>query len=67
MIVDDIRTEKKDRAINEPIFFCPRGARQPSELVINRITKDKIPAASVAPNPPHSQQVLPRIKLFTAQ
>jgi len=53
MIVDDVRTEKKDRLTNEPIFFYPRGARQPSELVINAIAKEKISGyiSSAKPSP----------------
>jgi Tfp pilus assembly protein PilO len=43
LVVDDIRTEKKDRLINEPIFFYQRGAKsQPTEFVVNSVGKDKI-------------------------
>jgi hypothetical protein len=43
VVVDDIRTEKRDRLINEPIFFYPMGSRRgPTELVINSVAKDRI-------------------------
>jgi len=42
LYVDDLRIEKKDRAVNEPIFFYTRGARAPSELVVNQIGKNKV-------------------------
>jgi DNA repair exonuclease SbcCD ATPase subunit len=43
LVVDDIRTEKKDRLVNEPIFFYPRGYKtQPTEFVVNSVGKNKI-------------------------
>jgi len=39
---DDKRVEKKDRTINEPVQFYVTGARQPYELVVNQVSKDKI-------------------------
>ncbi len=42
LVVDDLRTEKKDRLVNEPIFFYPRGSRQATEFVVNSVAKDKI-------------------------
>ena len=42
LYVDDLRLEKKDRAINEPIYFYSMGTRVPRELVVNQIGKDKI-------------------------
>jgi len=42
LVVDDLRTEKRDRLVNEPIFFYPRGSRQATEFVVNSIAKDKI-------------------------
>lgn len=42
MIVEDKRYEKKNRAINEPIFFYTSGTRLPDELVVNKIGKDQI-------------------------
>jgi hypothetical protein len=52
LTVDDIRTEKKDRFINEPIVFYPHGMHQPSEFVVNSIGKDKISGyISIPKNP----------------
>jgi phage shock protein A len=39
---DDATVEKKDRNINEPIQFYTKKARQPYELVINSVEKNKI-------------------------
>jgi uncharacterized coiled-coil protein SlyX len=42
LYVDDLRLEKKNRAIDEPIFFYMSGTRSPLELVVNQIGKDKV-------------------------
>src|SRR5712692_418166 len=42
LVVEDVRTEKKNRTVNEPIFFYTKGARQPLELVVNQVAKDKV-------------------------
>lgn len=42
LYVDDLRLEKKNRAIDEPIYFYTRSNRVPLELVINQIGKDKV-------------------------
>jgi len=42
LYVDDLRLEKKNRAIDEPIYFYTRGNRAPLELVVNQIGKDKV-------------------------
>jgi hypothetical protein len=42
LVVDDVRTEKKDRTVNEPVVFYPRGSHQADEFVVNSVTKDKI-------------------------
>jgi hypothetical protein len=42
LVVDDVRTEKRDRLVNEPIFVYPKGGHQPTEVVINSVAKDKI-------------------------
>lgn len=42
LYADDKRFEKKNRSVNEPIIFYTRGSRQPMELVINDVGKDKI-------------------------
>jgi hypothetical protein len=42
LTVDDVRTEKGKRTVNEPIFYYPRGSRQADEFVVNSVGKDKI-------------------------
>jgi len=42
MTVEDKRFEKKNRALNEPIFFYTTGTRLPEELVVNKVGKDQI-------------------------
>jgi chromosome segregation ATPase len=42
LIVDDKRLEKKNRALNEPIFFYTSGTRQAEELVVNKVGKNEI-------------------------
>jgi hypothetical protein len=42
LVVDDKRTEKRNRTVNEPIFFYAHGAHQPMEIVINRVEKNKV-------------------------
>ncbi|HZP32450.1 MAG TPA: hypothetical protein VFB23_03720 [Candidatus Acidoferrales bacterium] len=42
LYVDDLRLEKKDRAVDEPIYFYTHGTRAPSELVVNQIGKNKV-------------------------
>ncbi len=42
LYADDKRFEKKNRSVNEPIYFYTRGTRQPLELVINEVSKNKI-------------------------
>jgi len=42
LFVDDRRTEKRNRTINEPILFYREGERQPVEIVINQVTKNEV-------------------------
>ena len=42
MTVEDKRFEKKNRALNEPVFFYTSGTRLPEELVINKVSKDQV-------------------------
>jgi len=42
LIVDDVRTEKKDRTVNEPVIFYPNGSHQADEFVVNQVGKNKI-------------------------
>jgi len=39
VLADDRNFEKKNRSVNEPIFFYTGGSRQPLELVINKVSK----------------------------
>ncbi|MGC2661616.1 MAG: hypothetical protein WA324_26980 [Bryobacteraceae bacterium] len=40
--VDDKKVEKKDRTIDEPIQFLTSKSKQPYEIVVNKVSKDKI-------------------------
>ena len=40
--MDDMRLEKKNRSVDEPIYFYTQGTRAPLELVVNQIGKDKV-------------------------
>jgi chromosome segregation ATPase len=40
--VDDNRYEKKNRSVNEPIYFFMHGSHAPLEFTVNQIGKDKI-------------------------
>jgi hypothetical protein len=42
LTVDDVEVEKKDRTINEPIFFYVSGARKPFEIVVNDVKSDQV-------------------------
>lgn len=49
LYVDDMRLEKKNKAINEPIYFFAGGSRQPMELVVNQVADKKISGYLSAP------------------
>ena len=42
LYVDDARYEKRNRSVNEPIYFFTHGTRAPLEFTVNSIGKDKI-------------------------
>ncbi len=42
VFADDSRIEKKDKTLNEPVQFYMAGQRQPYELVVNQVGKDRI-------------------------
>jgi DNA anti-recombination protein RmuC len=42
VLADDKHVEKKDRTINEPVQLYVGGMRQPYEIVVNRVEKDKV-------------------------
>jgi hypothetical protein len=53
LTVDDVRTEKRDRTIDEPVVFYPRGSHQADEFVVNSVGKNKITGyISMPKNPP---------------
>jgi hypothetical protein len=39
---DDRHVEKKDRMVNEPVQFYTTKAKQPYEIVVNQVQKDKV-------------------------
>jgi len=42
LLADDVQVEKKDRTINEPIFFYVSGSKRPYELVVNEVKPDQV-------------------------
>ena len=42
LTAEDRQLQKKNRAMNEPIFFYMHGTKIPEELVVNKIAKDTI-------------------------
>jgi len=42
LIVDDVRIDKKNLPVDEPIFFHQGNDRRPLELVVNTVAKDKV-------------------------
>ena len=42
LYVDDMRVEKKNRSVNEPIYFYASGSKQPLELVVNSVSDKKV-------------------------
>ncbi len=42
LVADDQEIEKKDRTVNEPIFFYVGGAKKPYELVVNKVQSNKV-------------------------
>jgi predicted nucleic acid-binding Zn-ribbon protein len=42
LLFDDKRTVRKDKAINEPVYFYVQGASSALELVVNKLGKDSI-------------------------
>jgi chromosome segregation ATPase len=49
LYVDDMRLEKKNKSINEPIYFYSGGSRQPMELVVNKVNDKSITGYLSAP------------------
>lgn len=42
LVVDDQKVEKKDKTINEPLQFMTSKAKQPYEIVVNKVQKNQI-------------------------
>jgi chromosome segregation ATPase len=42
VVIDDKRTEKRNRGVNEPIFVYAHGSHRPIEIVINQVDKNKV-------------------------
>jgi len=42
MTVDDVQVEKKDRTINEPVFFYTNGSKKAFELVVNSVDSAQV-------------------------
>jgi small-conductance mechanosensitive channel len=49
LYVDDMRLEKKNKAINEPIYFYTSGSHQPMELVVNKVNDKSVTGYLSAP------------------
>src|SRR5581483_8337393 len=54
--VEDKRFDKKNRALNEPIFFYTSGTKLPEELVINKVAKDTVSGYISIPKANSQQQ-----------
>jgi hypothetical protein len=46
---DDKRTQRKDKAMNEPVYFYVQGASSALELVVNKLARDSISGYLSAP------------------
>lgn len=57
---DDKRTQRKDKAMNEPVYFYVQGASSALELVVNKLGKDSVTGYISAPKGffPNTQNVL---------
>jgi hypothetical protein len=57
IFADDQRYEKKNRSVNEPIYFFTHGSRAPMEFTVNQVGKDKISGYLSVPkaNTTHAQ------------
>ncbi len=42
VVADDMETEKKDRTVNEPIFFYVAGSKKPYEVVVNKVERSRV-------------------------
>src|SRR6266480_129615 len=51
VLADDNSFEKKNRSVNEPIFFYTGGSHSALELVVNKVTKSSATGYLSAPKP----------------
>ena len=51
VLADDQSFEKKNRSVNEPIFFYANGSREKLELVVNKVTKTTATGYLSSPKP----------------
>ncbi len=51
LFADDKNYEKKNRSVNEPMYFFENGSRKPVEFVVNAVSKDKITGYLSVPKP----------------
>ena len=49
LAVDDVQVTKKDRTVNEPIFFYVNGTKRPYELVVNEVKSNQVKGYISAP------------------
>ncbi|HXX24693.1 MAG TPA: hypothetical protein VEO19_16220 [Terriglobia bacterium] len=49
LVVDDVQVQKKDRTVNEPIFFYVNGNKRPYELVVNEVKSNQVKGYVSAP------------------
>lgn len=52
VLADDNRFEKKNRSVNEPIYFYTNGSRSALELVVNKVTKQQATGYLSVPKAP---------------
>jgi len=51
IVVDDKRTESRNRPINQPLFFYAHGEHRPMEVVVNQVEKNKVSGYLSVPKP----------------
>lgn len=49
LVADDMQIEKKDRTVNEPVFFYTAGSKRPYELVVNKVQSNQVTGYVSAP------------------
>jgi dsDNA-specific endonuclease/ATPase MutS2 len=49
LVADDLQIEKKNRTVNEPIFFYVAGSKRPYELVVNKVESNQVTGYVSAP------------------